>query len=596
MTVQPGRLLSETERYQERASFPHASAWVSANAGSGKTTVLVRRVLRLLLAGIEPSRILCLTYTTAAAANMANRLFNTLSLWANLSDAALDEALEKVLGERPDATARKLARQLFAYALETPGGLKIETIHAFCVRILQNAPFEAGVPAHFEVISDTDRRLAFEEAIREVLRSASNQPDGLKASLDLIAAWADDTSFRGVIDTALKFGAFLADLSGAIRPVDAIARDIRAALGIADGVEAAEICRELMERCERTLRFEDLCAAVAAKVKEDKAAEYARALSQWPTFCHEKRFKALCVFVLKKTDGQPNSKHGVTEALKVLKDGRTRFVELQQICAEGAGVLRGLSGAERTIALFSLARLIAARYQDHKRRLGALDFSDLTERARAMLESGAAAWVLYKLDSGLDHLLVDEAQDTSAEQWAILNALTAEFHAGEGQRAASVRRTVFAVGDEKQSIFGFQGAAPAEFVRQRDRYRTLDPKLSPIRLNTSFRSTRDVIEAVDAVFAQPSVFAGLTHDPSETRTVHVTNRTKDDDCGAVDVWDLVEADPDSKDPVWHRPLDAVERQAPVQRWPRRSRAPSGNGWRTAATILAAPSSQATRSS
>src|SRR5947209_8892170 len=122
---------------QREASDPAVSAWVSANAGAGKTYVLAQRVIRLLLGGTDPAKILCLTFTKAAAANMATSVFDTLAAWTALDDERLDEAIRTLSNEQPDSGRRALARRLFALALETPGGLKVQTIHAFCTRLLQ---------------------------------------------------------------------------------------------------------------------------------------------------------------------------------------------------------------------------------------------------------------------------------------------------------------------------------------------------------------------------------------------------------------------------------------------------------------------------
>ena len=167
-------VITKTTLDQRRASDPRVSAWVSANAGAGKTKVLTDRVLRLLLAGSPPGRILCLTFTKAAAATMAIRVFERLGKWVTLDDAKLAEDLEKLEGARPSRERLRLARRLFARAVETPGGLKIETIHAFCERILHLVPFEANVPARFAVLdeSQTDEMLA--QATSNVMADAAS--------------------------------------------------------------------------------------------------------------------------------------------------------------------------------------------------------------------------------------------------------------------------------------------------------------------------------------------------------------------------------------------------------------------------------------
>ncbi len=161
---------------QARASNPAASAFVSANAGSGKTHVLVQRVIRLLLDGVPPEKILCITFTKAAAANMAERVFTTLGHWVTLDDGPLDTAIREAGVAHPNARLRKTARELFASALETPGGLKVQTIHALCTRLLQQFPFEANVPARFAVLDDRDQTEMMERANLKVFLEASRDP------------------------------------------------------------------------------------------------------------------------------------------------------------------------------------------------------------------------------------------------------------------------------------------------------------------------------------------------------------------------------------------------------------------------------------
>ncbi|WP_292477032.1 UvrD-helicase domain-containing protein, partial [Mesorhizobium sp.] len=170
---------SDTAASQARASDPQNSAWVSANAGSGKTHVLAQRVIRLLLNGTDPSKILCLTYTRAAAANMSNRVFSTLSEWTALPDAELATRIAALDGRSADRDTMRRARRLFAEALETPGGLKIQTIHAFCESVLHQFPLEANIPAHFEMLDPQMEASLFADARRDMISGAGTGVEGL---------------------------------------------------------------------------------------------------------------------------------------------------------------------------------------------------------------------------------------------------------------------------------------------------------------------------------------------------------------------------------------------------------------------------------
>src|SRR5271168_3494676 len=189
---------------QRKVADPKVSAWVAANAGSGKTHVLAQRVINLLLEGVEPEKILCITFTKAAAANMAQRVFDTLGEWTRLDDAALDNAISERSMARPDAGRRALARRLFARALETPGGLKVQTIHAFCTRLLHQFPFEANVAARFAVLDEVAQAHLLEQLTLAVLLDGAAAPDGrLGRALAAAMTAAADQTFRDVVREAI---------------------------------------------------------------------------------------------------------------------------------------------------------------------------------------------------------------------------------------------------------------------------------------------------------------------------------------------------------------------------------------------------------
>src|SRR4051794_25813581 len=221
---------------QARASDPASSSFVSANAGSGKTHVLVQRVIRLLLADVPPEKILCITFTKAAAANMAERVFTTLGHWVTLDDDKLDAAIRDAGIAHPDRTLHTSARKLFASALETPGGLKVQTIHALCTRLLQQFPFEANVPARFAVLDERDQTEMMERANLKVLLDAARAPDSaLGHALRVAMANAADSTFKEIVrDACLSRDHFMAWTDGAGR-VEIAAQQIGAVLGIGPG-------------------------------------------------------------------------------------------------------------------------------------------------------------------------------------------------------------------------------------------------------------------------------------------------------------------------------------------------------------------------
>jgi ATP-dependent helicase/nuclease subunit A len=558
-----------TRANQALAADPEGSAWVSANAGSGKTKVLVDRVLRLLLQGVEPGRILCLTYTTATAANMSNKVFERLGGWTGMSEEALETVLEELVSD-PSSSRKSVvpleqkvrARRLFAQALETPGGLKIETIHAFCTRVLQMAPFEANVPARFEVMDDTQCETLLQTARREVMSAALLAPgsDLGRALQRLSADTANDDGFARIVQAALKVRARFCDANDVPYPTSTMRERLAQALDITPDLTAREVAQDFRTTVDRLVDVDHVIATYAkGSVTDIRIADAARgavkaddprdALEHW-------------IGALLTAQGEIRKSLGTAAVAKLDPELPEQLVLLANHVIAATDRLRAIETLERTAALATLVTAIFARFDAAKQRRRLLDYSDLITKTRSLLTRVGSSWVLYKLDAGIDHVLVDEAQDTTPEQWDILQSLTSEFTAGAGARPSSVTRTMFAVGDQKQSIYGFQGAAPELFEDMRrafgGRTTRAEARFSDIRLNTSFRSTPDVIAAVDAIFGLRQHWDGLTFEENVPPQRHDTARPND--AGAVDLWPIAADDPEPERTAWNIPLDAPERQ------------------------------------
>jgi ATP-dependent helicase/nuclease subunit A len=553
-------LPADTLRDQALASDPDSSAWVSANAGSGKTHVLAQRVIRLLLAGTEPSKILCLTYTKAAAANMSNRVFTELARWTSLGEAELGDAVSALEGGRPDAAKLRLARRLFANALETPGGLKIQTIHAFCEAVLHQFPLEANIAGHFKMMDAGMEAALLAEARRDMLTGVA---DGDRQALT--------DAFGTVLQYGGEFGLDLL-LSEILARRDGVRNFIRSA----GGVEYSLLFEEFGFRAGDTEQSisaglwpdayfdaglaEDIARA-AERAGKAAAADFARDLAR---ACNDaeprSRFEKLCdLFTTwdpKAKAGKARSTRnimakGVGEHFPSFADEFERFATHLINCANRLALFRML---EATRAAMVLADFLIARYERLKSARGLLDFSDLITRTVALLSrEDVGPWVQYKLDRGIDHILIDEAQDTSPDQWKVIAMLAGDFFAGKSAR--EVNRTIFAVGDEKQSIYSFQGADPDSFAVNRHefgaRVQEAERRFQPVRLLRSFRSTDDVLSAVDRVFAAEPARKGLTRD-----TEPISHRAiRENAPGYVEVWPLLEPQASDEPDDWAEPID-----------------------------------------
>ncbi|XIA65807.1 double-strand break repair helicase AddA [Bradyrhizobium sp. TZ2] len=556
---------------QARASDPAASSFVSANAGSGKTHVLVQRVIRLLLDGVAPEKILCITFTKAAAANMAERVFSTLGHWVTLDDAALDAAIRESGIPHPNARLRRSARKLFACALETPGGLKVQTIHALCTRLLQQFPFEANVPARFAVLDDRDQNEMMERANLAVFLEASRNPESATGRALMTAmASAADVTFKDVVrEACLSRDHFMAwtDAAGSAH---AAAAQISAALGVDPDDRIEDVERAIVDgpNLPRS-RWREIALVLDTSSKADQ--KQADRLREALTFTGTAQVDEYLGLFL--TDERTPRATVVTSSF-VKKNpavGRLFDSEVSRL-APLIERRRAVVARDRTEALLHIATAAAANYRREKQERGLLDYDDLIDKTLAMLDSVSAGWVHYKLDRGVDHVLIDEAQDTSPRQWDIVAHIISEFTSGAGARDGVVR-TVFAVGDEKQSIFSFQGAAPREFdLRRRalkKKFEDAGLKFDPVSFTYSFRSGPAILHAVDHVFREQDIFRSI-HSVETGYPIH--HALEDAGPGLIDLWELAETDDRQDIEGWRAPFDGVSATSPEVKLARRIQA------------------------
>ncbi len=537
------------------ASDPSLSAWVAANAGAGKTYTLANRVARLLLADARPEKILCLTFTKAAAAEMQHRLFVQLGKWAMLPDDELAKNIEAI-GAEPNDLPK--ARRLFAQALETPGGLKVLTLHAFCQIVLARFPIEAGVSPGFEVLDDASARALIAEARQIVLERAGDGEPRLHDAVARLATEAGEARLNDILQAALgndrrKMDRFFDGLDG-VPFEEAIWR----AHGAERGTDAAQDFCDAMRKEVEQLRAVRSWLHDGGKLDAEAGIKLAKILAQDFAPSSFTLFRDW----LMTRDGAPRKKL----AAKALADARPDLLaylsDLQDRFCRADDRQRAARAAQLAEASLILIDAMRREYAAAKAHRAVLDYDDLIIKTLALLERGnAAQWVLYKLDNGIDHILIDEAQDTSPEQWAIVRKLTEEFFAGTG-RDRKLARTIFAVGDEKQSIFSFQGADPTQFDINRNYFEQLaaqaEQPFVDQPLVTSRRSAPEILQFVDHVFFDPAARAGLTS--RDQAITHLAHRAEAK--GGIEFWTALVPPPAvTVDP--YLPVDAVQPDSPI---------------------------------
>lgn len=546
---------------QSLATDPLVPIWVSASAGSGKTTILTNRMLRLMLpsrdrTATDPARILCITYTKAAATEVGARVLKIVRQWAISDRAALVESLTGLLGQAPDDTQIQAAQALFARILDAPGGMKIMTIHAFCQSVLTRFPLEAGLPAGFHIMEEADAQLFMRDARHSLIQAVTALPEGdaLKASYTRLSQATTIEALESLIQAAMAERAQLRRLVAQAGDVERLIAEVYVFLGIAKGAQVDDVVRDFWQ--DYDVRYlEKLAQFLNGNSKKEQGMRSALlGIVAAPLSQRMALTDAAFEIVLKSSRDEIKSPN--LGSLKKNPEVQALFDRIGADFLALDGRMRAALNAQTTADMLRFALAILDVYDARKRARNMLDFNDLIERTAALLQDSAAAWVMYKLDGGIDHILVDEAQDTSPDQWRIILALISEFTqpiaAGETRL-----RTSFVVGDEKQSIYSFQGADARVFENVRQQLKAAwsytNRPMETVPLRISYRSAPAVLQFVDTAFDTDEMRVGVVQ--TGARVQHTAHKLGM--AGAVELWPLIKPHKKKDRPSWSLPLNTT---------------------------------------
>ncbi len=543
---------------QAEASYPLKSVWVGASAGTGKTKVLTDRVLRLMLPrpnlGVEsattPHKILCLTYTNTGAAEMADRIYKRLSDWSIKKDSELKDELQNLIGEEPSEDIEREARKLFAKVLDTPGGLKIMTIHSFCQSVLKRFPIEAGVAPHFELMDEQGAREYLTKCLHTIITKTNNEPTSLLAeAFNLLTLHLDSDNMAKLMQDVMSKRALLSAILKHYDGVENVINEVYNQLNVTPNETEDNVLQELLSTTNTKLK--DVIEALEQGSATDK--KKALKISNWLT--GDLSFDEYKLVYIKKTDGEIAKTLATQKVTKVMPDALDIMLEEAERLLVVIEKIKSIKLAKLNSALLHVTASMINLYDTYKNNRDRLDYDDLITKTCDLLSNkDMVPWVLYKLDNGIDHILVDEAQDTSRNQWKIVEALTNEFFEKHGSKE-NVLRTLFIVGDEKQSIFKFQGADIQEFEYRRKFFGEKVKQIQEgweVLLNHSFRSTSAVLEIVDDVFTDEYARKGVVADASR-KIEHLAFRQGQ--AGMVELWPIIKPDAKKKYEPWHLPTE-----------------------------------------
>lgn len=490
---------------QRQALNTQSHVWVSASAGTGKTKILTDRILLLLLENIDPGHILGITFTKAAAAEMLHRLTERLGLWATMDEEFVVKDLTSLFGSQPSEVQLERARRLFCKIIDGTDSLKIQTLHSFCQALLKRFPLEAAITPHFKVIDEAESHGLIEKSFEDIVGEGNKNKkdfDVLALSFsfdklkDFLTSIALEKNVHSYGEKTLKEYLDIKDLLPWYTEIPGEELKNAAEIMINGGVEDQKRALLLKE----ILHSENL---------------YQRRRDYFQIFLNQQGQQRARLLSKKITENYP----GIRDLFEAEAQRISLYEQMRK-----AETIKNISSA-----LMKIGSSLREKYTSLKQQSAALDYNDLISHTLRLLQcQDMRDWILYKLDAEIDHILVDEAQDTNVEQWAIVEALVEEFFAGKGAR--EVNRTLFAVGDEKQSIFSFQGADPDIFQKVRDSFSEKSNRIkktwSDVTLQHSFRSSPVVLKAVNATFQ--NLFNVPFHES-----------TREEQGGLVEIWPLL---------------------------------------------------------
>jgi ATP-dependent helicase/nuclease subunit A len=541
--------LKQAEKLQLEASNPIYSSWVSASAGSGKTRVLINRITRLLLTGVKPSQILCITYTKAGASEIKKRINEKLMEWAILSenDPKLHEDLQKLTQTTPSIKTIAKAKTLFTEILDDAEGLKIMTIHSFCQNIIKKFPIEAGIFPNFEVVEDEPAKEILIETRDELLSSKTHSPQVSEAIKTLAIKLNEDDFTKALSEFLDKRDKFLYLLEYKFQNLQNFIDDVYKTCGATKSNNQNTNLENFVKDESFDKSGIETLAQILSLGTGITDIKNAKVLSTWlkntntrkKTFNISNGYKS--IFITGKNEAKQVGSVITKKLLETNPDLENIILSEQERILAFLEKQNSLEIAKLTEATLIVGNEILNIYARKKSEKGLLDYNDLIIKTNKLLSDENSAtrdWILYKLDSNIDHILIDEAQDTSRYQWKMVDALKSEFFSGEGQKEG-INRTIFVVGDEKQSIFSFQGAEPEIFNQQYKLYnneaKNAGKIFKKVPLHYSFRSTPAILNFVDKVFSNESERKAINFSDEEIKHEAIRNSL----IGHIELWPVI---------------------------------------------------------
>lgn len=536
------KLIEESSNLQKIASNPDNSCFVLASAGSGKTKILTDRVIRILLSGTNASKILCLTFTKVAALEMKDRIFTELSSYCLISDIDLKNKLQELTNHNFDLQKLQKARVVFIKILDDIESLKIETIHSFCNNLIKKFPIEAKIQPNFSIIDDILSRKLLEESKKELLKKAVIN-DGLGQKISEIARNSGDLGLFDIISDIIYKRDVFFHLKNSFITIEELQKRIFEIIGARFGIKSEEILETFFRFDKNDKKLTDLCQ----KLKDFPQKINQKTEKFIKKYLSDKNYYNFLEYydIFFGKNGDPRKIIVTKKFLEIFPEFEEILFSEQNRISDFLEEFNSAKIANQTSNILFIANEILEIYESLKAKNGYLDYQDLIIKTNNLLQNNENSdWIRYKLDNLYDHILVDESQDTNHLQWYIISLISEDFFSSD----QDPNRTLFAVGDEKQSIYGFQGAEPNIFsdifCYYQDKFQNIGEKLQKITLQNSFRSTSAILEAVDLIF-EDEFYAKKISKLSKVQ--HQAIRS---DAGKVEIWPIFTSEKQEEKTAW----------------------------------------------
>lgn len=530
------------------------NTWIEASAGTGKTKTLIDRILLLLLHGASPNEILCITFTNAAASEMKSRLLEIVEILKNSDTEQIQTFLTNIginkITENLIEKCKQLSEIMFS------NEVKIMTIHSFCFSIINQFPIESNTFFSSKIIEEKQIKKILEQAITEVTLNEDCNPF-LKKCIKFLGNSVEPYTISEILLKQIPFkGEYLRIFSEGIEKLkEKCANFFKVDVNFLNNLDLSEEYEIKFKSIEQNKQlFQDFLNAI--KNNEESKQIY-DSINNYFSDGKNKAENIFNIFLTKKNTPRKQilKKNILSENINLAEI----INKIQNILLDTIEQQKRITSAKLSLAITLFSATVIDKYEEIKEDQKVFEYDDILIKARKILLSENSDWIKFKISLNTSHVLIDEAQDTNEIQWEIIKIITEDFYTGN---SVANDRSIFVVGDVKQSIYSFQGANPKHFLEAKEYFKKKlaesSIKLKEVFQNKSYRSTNTILNFVDKTFQSPALIKALTNESKEI--IHTVNRK--DTSSEIEIWPIINSTSSPYPTGWEIPIYAKQSCSP----------------------------------